>query len=160
MRYFIFIIIGIIIATIFAGFFIVDSPAETRLRKFDEQRVNDLSFIQSEIINYWMKKERLPESLDVLIDDLRGVIIPKDPQTGERYIYEIYETKDSKNLMFSLCAIFSKDNSYAPFQGGLKIPRPVHPLYTDPHYQGWEHGEGKDCFKRTIDPGLYSASKK
>jgi hypothetical protein len=154
MRYFIYFVIGVVAASIVAGFFIVDSPAETRLRKFDEQRINDLSFIQSEIINYWMKKERLPENLDVLIDNLRGIIIPKDPQTNERYVYEI---KNSKNLMFSLCAIFSKDNSYTPFQSGPKIPRPVYPLYADPGYQSWKHGIGYVCFERTIDPELYKS---
>lgn len=154
MRFFIYTVIGIVAASIVAGFFIVGSPKEARLRKFDEERVNNLSLIQSEILNYWVQKGRLPENLDALIDNLRGVVVPKDPQTQEKYVYVIGE----KKLTFSLCANFSTDLTYSnKLETQPKFPRPIY-MSSDP-YQGWEHGQGFICFERTIDPELYSTSK-
>jgi len=53
----------ILLVAVIAGFFIVGSPQEGRLRRFDEQRVQNLQFLQSEIVSFWINKERLPKSL-------------------------------------------------------------------------------------------------
>lgn len=153
MRYFIFIIIGVVAAAVVAGFFIVDSPAETRLRKFDEQRVNDLNFIQSETINYWTRKGELPKTLSNLKDDIRGFSVPKDPESGQEYFYE---AKDKYE--FSLCAAFARE-SYELYS---RFPKP---MLMRPEFGGYlqtdfQHGVGRVCFSRTIDPELYPISKK
>ena len=34
-----------------------------RLFRFDDQKVNDLTMLQYQIVNYWQQKERLPLAL-------------------------------------------------------------------------------------------------
>ncbi len=143
MKYFVYLIILVVTASVVTGFFIVGSPKEQRLYRFDEQRISDLQTIQSEIINYWQGKEKLPAELSVLRDDIRGINIPKDPASGAEYIYEIRGSES-----FALCATFDRPSSS---QSELKVPRPVEPYQA----QNWEHEAGYVCFGRTIDKDLY-----
>jgi len=149
IKYFTYFIIAIVAAAIIAGFFIVGSPLEGRVRRFDERRVSDLQFLQEEIKNYWMNKQKLPENLSLLRDDIRGVSIPKDPETGTEYEYNILgETK------FALCASFSRPTETygAPTQKLV----PAEPYVG---IENWEHKEGRVCFERTIDPDIYKPRK-
>lgn len=128
------VVVGV---TIFAGFFTVGSPFTARLMKFDERRVSDLQTIQNQIIyEYWMKKARLPESLDQLSDPISGFRAPVDPRTGGSYEYRV-----TAERAFELCATFSLKG----------IPEAFHA--EDP--MNWKHGKGRTCFSRTIDPSLY-----
>ena len=146
MKVLVYIVIFVVVAAVIAGFFIVDSPVETRLKKFDEQRISDLSFIQGEIINFWTRKGELPKTLLDLKDDIRGFSIPMDPESVEQYGYKIKE-----KLEFSLCADFARETfvmtsktnpvPYADFKG-----------YKN---DSWEHLRGYQCFSRVIDPELY-----
>ena len=150
IKYFTYFIIAIVAAAIIAGFFIVGSPLEGRVRRFDERRVSDLQFLQEEIKNYWMNKQKLPENLSLLRDDIRGVSIPKDPETGTEYEYNILgETK------FALCASFSRPTETygAPTQKSV----PAEPYVG---IENWEHKEGRVCFERTIDPDIYRPKTK
>jgi len=155
MKYFVYIIISIVAASIVAGFFIIGSPQEERLRRFDEQRVGDLQFLQSYIVQYWQNKGKLPENLKVLHDDLRGVIIPLDPESRKEYIYEV-----RGSLTFALCAEFSR-----PSLGRETLKSAPAPAYPVGPYGGigggesWEHGEGRVCFERTIDPDFFKPIK-
>src|ERR1035437_4871969 len=47
------------VATIVAGFFIVGTPAQARLQRFDAQKVSDLQNIQSQVVSYWQAKQKL-----------------------------------------------------------------------------------------------------
>ena len=148
MKYFVIIISLIIAIGVVAGFFIVGSPQEERLRKFDERRAQDLQTIQQEIINYWTSKEQLPNTLADLRDDIRGFVPPKDPETGVDYSYEV---KDKQNLVVTLCANFARPSP------NISVPRPAYP---EPYYQqSWEHKEGYVCFERKIDPEIYKPQK-
>lgn len=152
---FAYIIIGVLAAHIVAGFFIVGSPKEERLRRFDEQRVGHLQFLQSEILNYWIRRDNLPPALQDLESDIRGVTIPTDPVTGESYGYEV-----RGDLVFALCANFSLPSLEAE---AARVPKPV-PVF-EPHIgpfgvQNWEHDAGLVCFERTIDPEFYEDIKK
>ncbi len=150
MKVFIYSIVGIVIASVIAGFFLVGSPFEQRIRRIDERRVSDLQFIQSEIINYWTNKEKLPENLSLLRDDIRGVSIPVDPETGAEYEYKIIGERK-----FALCASFSRatESSGAPTQKLV----PAEPYVG---IENWEHREGWVCFERTIDPDIYRPKTK
>lgn len=137
----------IVIVTIVAGFFIAGSPAEQRKRRFDEQRVNDLSMIQSEVINFWQRKRELPQSLEALQNDLTGFRAPVDPETRIAYEYLVTEP-----LKFKLCAKFGTETTG---QGSdAKTRALTHPIY-GPYDQNWNHDVGHVCFDRTIDPSLY-----
>lgn len=137
-------IVAVIAGVIIGGFFLVGSPQNQRLVRFDQQRIQDLQIIQQEAINYWQQKEKLPASLDELNNDITGFRAPKDPETKGAYEYTAIS-----GLTFELCADFktsSKDN-----QRMTESMRP----YGDPYQQNWDHGQGRTCFSRTIDPELY-----
>lgn len=152
MKYFIYTIIAIVAASVIAGFFIVGSPKEERLRRFDERRVSDLQFIQSELINYWLNKGKLPDSLEMLKDDIRGISAPVDPGTRELYTYIVKEPES-----FSLCAVFSRPSIGKRQNLEKPIPR------LEGYYgagDNWEHEAGPVCFERVIDKELYPPRKK
>lgn len=151
-----FVSIGVAILaaiTIAAGFFIVGTPAEARLARFDGQKISDLQSIQSQIVYYWQAKQSLPKTIDDLNNSLSYGPMPVDPQTGESYGYEVIG-----DLSFKLCAAFNapsrgNQNMYAepmmaPRVGG-KMPLP----------DNWQHSSGQVCFDRTIDPSFYPPIK-
>lgn len=156
MKYFVYTVIGIVAVAIVAGFFIVGSPKEERLRRFDERRVQDLQNIQSEIINYWLSKEKLPENSGLLKDDIRGIAAPKDPETGAEYQYQVKGA-----LSFSLCANFARP-SLGVSQNIPKLSYPVGLPGQGGYYgdQNWKHDIGLVCFERTIDKDLYKPQPK
>lgn len=135
----------VVVATIIAGFFVAGSPAEQRKRRFDERRVNDLSMIQSEVTSYWQRKRALPQQLSDLNNDTMGFRAPLDPESGVQYEYLVIEP-----LKFKLCAEFAAD-SMPERSGRVKYSYSAY----GPYEQNWEHGTGKVCFDRPIDPSLY-----
>lgn len=147
MKYFVYTIIVIVIVTVIVGFFIVGSPKEERLRRLDQQRVEHLQFLQSEILNYWINKERLPTDLSDLQDDIRGLAIPTDPETDTEYVY-----KKMSELTFSLCATFERPSLESDV--GVGKTRPAEPFGYGIQ-QNWQHEAGLTCFDRTIDPDVY-----
>jgi len=130
---------GLILLVIIASFAVIGTPGEQRMKLFDDRRVGDLQYLQSEIVTYWQGKDRLPDELAELEDPLRGTSIPADPETGENYVYNI--TGDES---FELCATFSAVSdtttraNYYPYGS-----------------ESWNHGAGRVCFERTIDPDFY-----
>ncbi len=138
-------VMSVVAASVLASFFVIGSPAAQKERRIDTRRVEDLRLIQSEVAYYWQNKKALPESISLLNDDLRGVSVPVDPETGEAYKYRVV-----RDEVFELCAKFSTDSSlyvtesaYYPYESG-----------------NWDHGVGEVCFERTIDPDFYSNTAK
>lgn len=137
-------VVALIGGSIIGGFFMVGSPTEERLRRADERRVGDLQYIQSELISYWQNKQSLPEKLEMLRDDLRGVNVPSDPETGTPYGFEVKGPES-----FSLCATFSRADTTTSLIEGSRMPvKPYGPYMGE---STWQHGEGLHCFERTID---------
>ena len=150
MKCFTITIIVIVGIAVIAGFFVVGSPQEERLRRFDDQRVNDLQLLQMELVNYWQNKQVLPASLSLLKDDIKGFVPPKDPQTGFDYGYEAKGTES-----FSLCADFSR-----PSLEEMSKPAIAVPMGSYGPGENWQHGAGRICFDRTIDKELYKPIKR
>lgn len=136
----------LVIVTVAAGFFIVGTPNQARQMRIDQERVDHLASIQSEIPQYLARKQKLPEKLDDLNDPLSYFTVPTDPVTNTQYEYRVIDAKT-----FELCATFSlpsKDTSpeTRSIYGGLE--------------QNWQHGAGRTCFTRgPIDPAFYPAPK-
>lgn len=148
MKIFTYGIIGIVAIAIIAGFFIVGSPGDERIRRFDVRRETDLSMIQSEITYYWQNKQSLPVALDNLHDDLRGVSIPVDPDTGIAYEYRVLSEKS-----FELCAMFSLPSDEKTTVSEATA-RPIsYPVISG--NVSWWHAAGLICFERTIDPDFF-----
>lgn len=145
MKAFVYIVITIVAVAIAANFFIIGTPGNERLRRFDSTRVSDLSMTQNEIINFWVNKNRLPKNLKELESDLGYFTVPADPETGAQYEYKILG-----QYQFELCANFNTDN-----QGETNFPETLKRVYPYAYESRWIHGVGRTCFTRTIDPELY-----
>ena len=148
IRMFPWVVIAVALAAVVFGFFVAGSPTGRRTEKFDERRVNDLSVIQSQVISYWQNKDVLPGNLDELPNDLLGVVVPKDPKPGNAYEYKVMG-----DLKFQLCATFEtssgEDNKSRIKPMSLSYPYPGGEIDT------WQHGIGRACFERTIDPDFF-----
>ena len=147
------IVYGILFGILFvvvAGFFTAGSPFRQRLVRFDGQKTNDLQNIQSQVINYWQRKDKLPQSVDELRDDIAGYAAPTDPQSGSAYGY-----RATGELSFELCAEFNLPSE----ERNRGVTKPVYGPEGPYVAENWEHGEGRACFSRTIDPELYRLEK-
>ncbi len=115
-----------VVAAVVAGLYVAGSPGEERLRKLDDQRVNDLRSVSRVITRYWNSNEFLPETLEVLVDGSHFSVLPIDPVSERVYGYEIHGERE-----YSLCAEFdreSRDRDSGDF---------------------WDHGAGRTCFRLT-----------
>lgn len=140
-----------VLATIILGFILVGSPAQQRKVRFDDQRVSDLTMIQNEVTNFYQsKKGALPVTLNDLSNTLNGYSVPVDPSTGAAYEYRIM----GDGLTFELCATFEADSV-----GGQTDTSMPYRAYGVNYYGSWNHGIGRTCFERTIDPDLYPLMK-
>ena len=125
----------LVVATIVLGFLIVGSPIEQRHARFDEQRTQDLSWIQQEVFSYYQRTQTLPTSLTDL--NANGFVAPVDPVTKAAYEYHLLEGKNS----FELCATF--------------VTTSPPDNYTRVYGETWNHGPERTCFKREVNPTAY-----
>ena len=143
----------LVIVTILVGFFIIGTPWQARQYRFDEQKVNNLQQIQSEVINYWRIKQTLPASLADLKDPISDISVPRDPQTNQQYEYRVQGTHT-----FSLCAQFNASSKSEYLYRGNE-PAFVSGYPTSNKINSWTHSAGRVCFVRTIDPSRYPPFK-
>ncbi len=158
----------IVIASLVIGFVVMGSPGTQRKLRLDEQKVNDLSSIQWQVISHWQQREKLPVLLTDLNDDISGYYAPLDAQTGQQYEYRV--VSGGVNPSFELCANFNLESKNNPRYNYGDQPIPVDigggigstDAKTSLWYQesnNWKHGVGRTCFTRTIDPELYPPYK-
>lgn len=95
----IFIIGILVLGALIYGFSTNASPFETRRQKLDDQRIEDILALQSQIDSYYAKNNRLPLNLKEIGDE--GLNLT-DPETKKPYIY-----KPGENSKYKLCATFS-----------------------------------------------------
>lgn len=139
-------VLAMSLVCVIAGFFIIGTPGDLRMLKYDEQKVWDLQSIQQQVVNYYQQKGELPADLTSLDDPLSSSLIPVDPQSGAPYAYTV-----TGPLSFDLCGSFNKPTPETDGQGS----------YRDTSYpaqgidENWQHGAGETCFSRTIDPERY-----
>lgn len=145
----------VVAVAIIAGFFIVGTPRQARLARFDSQRVSDLQNIQWQIMNYWQQKQKLPEAIGDLADPISSFSIPSDPQTREGYEY-----KETAPLSFQLCTTFNMESRKMMDGFGMSRPYPTMTVAIKGEgVDNWQHGTGHACFERTIDPERYPPQK-
>lgn len=149
VKYFAIATSAIILIFVAGAFFIVGSPMSARLAQFDQQRTNDLQGIQYQVVNYWQRKGKMPNTLADLNDSISGYVAPVDPETQASYEYNI---KDAKNLNFELCATFNLSNNATVNRKSMPVPAMYYPNELS---QNWDHAAGRVCFERAIDQQLY-----
>ena len=116
-----------VLAVVIVGVTLLDSPAQERLRRLDERRVDDLRSISAELDFYWTREGTLPSSLEDLAKEPGVFIELYNPETDQPYEYRVLDSNTYK-----LCAEFARDT--ADEQGR-------------PHRDYWSHGQGRHCFK-------------
>lgn len=139
--------VAFVIIAIVVGFLVMGSPYTQKEKRLDAERVTDLQTIQGQIISYWQAKQKLPKTLEDIKDPLSGFVLPVDRTTQAQYEYV---AKDK--FSFQLCATFSKETPT-----GVAVEdfsRPVS-VYKNSINENWQHGVGRVCFERTVDPDLY-----
>jgi len=115
-------------AVVVVGLSLVGSPADARLYRLDERRVNDLQQIARAVDLHWTRTDVLPASLDEL-DVLPGAMsMPRDPESGALYVYRV-----TGPTTYELCAEFGR-TSIGP-SGRAD--------------QFWSHAEGRHCVEVT-----------
>jgi hypothetical protein len=139
-----------VLVSIIGGFIIMGSPMTQRKIRLDEQKTQNLQTIQWQIINVWQQKGSLPVALAELNDPISGFYVPVDPESAMAYEY-----RKTGTLAFELCADFNTESkktdsmkSYGMDLGGLA------------GQENWQHGVGRVCFTRIIDPQLYPVVKR
>jgi hypothetical protein len=142
-------VIVLSIAVIVSGFFIIGSPTHVRMLRYDAQKVSDLQSIQYQVVNYWQTKRALPADLSTTVDTLSNQAVPLDPQSNGAYEY-----KATGPLSFQLCATF---NAPTPDTAGRDATSDMPYTTAGGVNESWQHGAGKTCFDRTIDPERYPA---
>ena len=122
------IVSAIVLAAVVVGVVLLDSPAQERLRRLDERRVDDLHQLAYGVDIYWTREGHLPASLAELSEAERIVRDLVDPATGLPYEYRVLG-----EATFELCAVFARDSG----TDGRDIP--------DRSF--WLHGPGRQCFE-------------
>ncbi len=100
------ILLGLGITTaviaVIAGVIVAGPPGEGRMQRLDGIRAGDLRSIAMSIDAFWLRQERLPDSLGELVADPRAQVSIEDPETEEAYEYQVLG-EDS----YELCAVFA-----------------------------------------------------
>ncbi len=140
----------LVVVSIVAGFFIIGTPGEARQYRLDDQRVQDLSSLQSQILSFYQQKQVLPGSLSQLADPTLYYNVPVDPQTGAAYEY-----RKTADLGFELCATFARETRNRVVTG-MTVPE----SYGIKGDTNWQHDAGRTCFVRSIDPDFFPPIKR
>lgn len=149
-------VIAVVVIAIIAGFFVAGSPQAERIRRLDQRRVENLQNIQSQIIFFWQQKNRLPNTVDELRDSISGYVPPRDPKTGASYEYRVLG-----ELKFELCADFKTESreNVPSRENVMAVPQKIGPASQSIESENWQHGIGRSCFERTIDPAIWKPTR-
>jgi hypothetical protein len=120
--------IGLVVAGIAGGLYILGSPARARVDRLDQRRIQDLQQIEAMVNVYWGRHKRLPNALEELSAEPGMAMNATDPVTGAPYPYRAID-----NRTFEVCAVFE---SVSPRAG------------SSPNF--WLHGAGRQCFRPAV----------
>lgn len=119
--------VAAVAAVVITGLIVIGSPAEQRVRRLDERRVQDLAQIKGAVDAYWTTRGGLPESIAQLTE-AQGPYLrahERDPDSGAPYEYRVLDA-----AVYELCAEFQRafddDN---------------------PYMREWSHPAGRRCFR-------------
>jgi len=117
---------AVALGSIIAGVILVGGPAEGRIERLDDERVEDLQGIMRAVDRFWKDHERLPETLEELAEDPRAGANTLDPASAEAYEYAVFDEET-----YQLCAVFDGES------------RPLRRAAAD----FWSHSGGRHCFE-------------
>jgi hypothetical protein len=119
-----------VFAVMILGLVLSGSPRQERWRQLDEQRVQALQNISSNVQSYHDLRHHLPDSLAMLLAVPGSVTSEslRDPVSGTGYEYRILDSR-----AYELCAEFQAASAV-----GGRGPRGT---------DFWKHGPGRTCFR-------------
>jgi hypothetical protein len=123
-------LVAVVLITIGIGLRMVGSPGEARLRRFDEQRVNDLRALASAIGAYHASRKRLPSDLAEITAWPDHPVTLRDPGNNVPYTYRLVDS-----AAYELCATFAR-----PSEAELSVDRGF-----------WAHPEGAHCYRVAVE---------
>lgn len=118
-------VIVLVAAAVAGGILVLGSPAEARLRRLDERRVDDLVAIARATNTFLGRRGRLPQSVDSLSVAAGPYLRTRDPVTAEPYEYRALG--DSS---YEVCANFARASDRSRQPAG----------------DAWFHAGGRRCF--------------
>src|SRR3989338_1696566 len=130
----------LVVVGIIFGWMQIGSPAQQRLTRIDEQRINDLSSIASCATTLYNQDGKLPASLDEIRTISKERNVPcgednfSDPKTQQPYEYSLIPEQKTK---YEICGTFDTKDS-----GKMS--------YSNYGYD-WSHDAGRQCFTREVE---------
>jgi len=127
--------LAIIIAVLISAFVFVESPAETRNLKRDNEILNRFSNIDGAMNSFFSIKGKLPNDLNELMANVDYINEnnTKDPITGQKFDYKVIDDRT-----YEICSNFMTSN-----KGEIKDQ---YSYYNDV----WPHDKGYQCIKKNI----------
>lgn len=126
--------LAVVVISFAGALFVVETPAQTRDRKMDEQVISSLSNVHSYLDRYYTEKGKLPKDFSILVKEY--VLQEKDfanPITKEKFEYKVVDATH-----YEVCSVFKASN---------KKPN------DRTNYYGqviWDHDAGHYCFMQKI----------
>jgi hypothetical protein len=125
----------IVVATLVAALWVMDSPSKQRDRRIDERRVSELGAIVEAIDDWARLKGQMPASLAELAAQPGSSLILVDPVDGKAYGYEVVSI-----FAYKVCATFATSTS------DRRRDTNRYRTYNDE----WMHPVGRHCFDRKL----------
>ncbi len=123
---------GIVTAlAVAAGVWVIDSPAQQRLKRLDESRLHDLRVLDRAARLYHERHDALPPDLATLASQPGAELDLHDPDNGPGYRYRPLDAGH-----FELCAHFATDSADTGRRGAS--------------LDAWAHPAGEQCFRRAL----------
>jgi len=129
----------VVIVSLVAGFFFIETPGEVREARIDQQQVQDLQDMQWRIEEQYRLNGSLPENIADIYEGAGEA--PTASEEREDYVYRtVSETS------FELCAEFKTEQQEESFYNRPSLAEKG--VIINPN--NWDHGTGEKCFKREI----------
>lgn len=125
----------VVVAVVVVALAVVDSPAEERRQRLDEQRVSHLHAIADAVDDHWSEEGALPPDLDALVAWRIAELEVTDPVTEQAYGYRV-----TGERTYELCATFATDAPEDDTRSRAGYARRGHRVL-------WQHPAGRHCFE-------------
>lgn len=117
----------VVAAAVAGGLWLTGSPAEARLVRLDDRRIEDLRRISNLVDAYWRSHRRLPGSLAEVGSEPGAA--GRDPVSDQPY-----EFRGKGDRQYELCAVFDRKSVKA-------------------EWSSWSHAAGRTCFPIEVRGG-------
>jgi type II secretory pathway pseudopilin PulG len=134
-----------VVAVVFvASFFVVESPAQARERKLDEEIINNFGNIYQCVDQYYRETQKLPTDFAAMQADCTYLTADnlKDSQTGQAFVYSTIGT-----TTYQICANFRTSNVGKANNFGMNYPAAVGSGSSS-------HNAGYQCLKNQVYPAV------